>query len=75
MYFISEVVSAIDSSKKLIEGLEGFGQCGRYYIALLNWNLPFVFFWPLSVLSHVRLSRYLVYPTLAIGSPPIWLVG
>lgn len=44
MYFISEVVSAIDSSKKLIEGLEGFGQCGRYYIALLNWNLPFVFF-------------------------------
>lgn len=44
MYFISEVVSAIDSSKKLIEELEGFGQRGRYYIALLNWNLPFGFF-------------------------------
>lgn len=68
MYCISEVVSFIDSSRKLVEGLEGFGQEWKILHWFAGLELAIWGFGLVSLLSHVMLSGLLAYPPPTIGN-------
>lgn len=76
VYCVSEVVSFIDSSRKLVERLEGCGWEWKIQHCFAGLELAIWGFWLVSLLSHVRLSGHLAYPPHTIGKwDTIYIVG